>query len=145
MSTATYCTGCGTALPGGARFCGSCGVPAQARAASAPLAALPPAVEPIAAAAPAPAPAIHNTVVVVGAQKSVGVAILLTILFGPLGMFYSTVTGALVMLVVTFLAALVTFGLGILITWPICVIWGAIAASNHNAALVAQAGTVARV
>lgn len=71
--------------------------------------------------------------------KSVGIAIILTVLFGPLGMFYSTVSGAVIMLVVTFIAVFVTFGLGILVTWPICIIWGAMAASEYNKKLMAGA------
>ena len=40
------------------------------------------------------APYGSTTVVTVASPKSVGVAFLLTFLFGPLGMFYSTVSGA---------------------------------------------------
>ena len=79
-------------------------------------------------------------VVVVTPTKSVGIAILLTILFGPLGMFYSTVKGAIIMIVVSVILAVVTLGLGLLITWPASIIWGAVAANNHNKALVA--GTI---
>ncbi len=64
--------------------------------------------------------------------KSVGTAVLLAILFGPLGMFYSTVGGALIMLIISPLLAALTFGLSLFITWPICVIWAASAASGYN-------------
>jgi hypothetical protein len=69
-------------------------------------------------------------VVIVKSQKSVGVAIILSILFGPLGMFYSTVGGAIVMMVVNLLALLLTAGIGLIITWPIGIIWAAVAAKN---------------
>lgn len=75
-------------------------------------------------------------VVVVTPTKSAGVAILLTALFGPLGMFYSTITGAIVMIVVSLVVALFTLGFGLLLTWPICIIWAALAASSHNKKLV---------
>jgi len=65
-------------------------------------------------------------------SKSVGVAFILTFFFGPLGMLYSTVTGAIVMLIVSFFAGLFTLGVGLLFTWPICIIWGCIAASDSN-------------
>ena len=39
-----------------------------------------------------------TTVVTIAHPKSVGVALLLTLFFGPLGMLYSTVSGALIML-----------------------------------------------
>lgn len=51
-----------------------------------------------------------TTVVTVASPKSVGVAFLLTLLFGPLGMFYSTVSGALIMLGVFFVGGLL-FGI----------------------------------
>jgi hypothetical protein len=51
-----------------------------------------------------------TTVVTVASPKSVGVAFLLTLLFGPLGMFYSTVSGALIMLGV-FLVGGLLFGI----------------------------------
>jgi uncharacterized paraquat-inducible protein A len=71
-------------------------------------------------------------VVYVGKQKSVGTAIALAFLFGPLGMFYSTVSGALIMCVVTLFAMLATFGMALFVTAPICMIWAANAASEHN-------------
>jgi hypothetical protein len=74
--------------------------------------------------------------VIVTSSKSVGVAILLTFLFGPLGMFYSTVAGGLIMLLVSVSAAVLTLGLSVFITWPICIVWAAVAASNHKSARV---------
>lgn len=76
-------------------------------------------------------------VIVAVSPKNVGVAIILTVLFGPLGMFYSTVSGAIIMMVVTAIVFFFTLGFGLLLTWPICVIWGAVAASAHNKQLMA--------
>jgi hypothetical protein len=70
--------------------------------------------------------------VVVYPQKSMGVTIILTILFGPLGMFYSTIVGGVVMLIVSLLVAIFTLGVGLFITWPICIIWAAVATNSHN-------------
>lgn len=64
--------------------------------------------------------------------KSVGIAILLTVLLGPLGMLYSTVGGAVIMLIISVLLGIFTFGLSLFITWPICIIWSAIAADFYN-------------
>ena len=75
-------------------------------------------------------------VVVVTPTKSAGVAILLTVLFGPLGMFYSTIAGAIVMIVVSLLVGVVTLGIGLLLTWPVCIVWAAMAASSHNKKLL---------
>jgi hypothetical protein len=80
----------------------------------------------------------EQQVVVVAAPKNVGIAVLLTILFGPLGMFYSTIWGAVIMLVVSLLLGLVTAGFAVFVTWPICVIWGAIAADRHNKRLAGR-------
>ena len=72
--------------------------------------------------------------------KSVGVAFLLTLFFGPLGMFYSTVNGALIMTGALFVGAaivfLVTLGIGVLVwvplIWIISIIWGCKAASEQS-------------
>jgi len=74
----------------------------------------------------------QQVVVVVKPVKSAGVAIILTVLFGPLGMFYSTIAGGIIMTILSLLVALFTLGLGLIITWPICIIWGALAASSYN-------------
>jgi len=70
--------------------------------------------------------------VIVQSTKSVGTSALLAFLFGPLGLFYSTVTGGLVMLVVSFVVGFFTLGFGLLITWPACIVWAIIAANSYN-------------
>jgi hypothetical protein len=78
--------------------------------------------------------------VAVAPPKSLAAALLLTFFFGPLGLFYASVTGGVVMLLVTIVAAAFTFGVSVLVTWPICMIWAAIGTSNHNNRMVAGAG-----
>jgi hypothetical protein len=81
---------------------------------------------------------VGTQVVIVTPTKSVGISIILTVLFGPLGMFYSTVAGGLLMLMINlgvFAVGICTFGvgfLGFLLTWPICILWGALAVSSYN-------------
>lgn len=70
--------------------------------------------------------------VIVLPTKSVGLSLLLTILFGPLGMLYSTIGGGILMLIISILLGVFTFGWSALITWPICVIWGAMAVNGYN-------------
>jgi len=77
-----------------------------------------------------------NAVVVVP-TKSMGVGVLLSFLFGPIGMFYATIPGALIMLVVSIVVGLLTLGFGALLTWPICMIWSAVAVKSHNEKLLA--------
>lgn len=83
-------------------------------------------------AAPPPVAVQQTTVIQVGSQKSVAGAVLLAFFFGPLGMLYATVPGALIMFLISFLVAIATLGLGLLVTLPICAIWAGIAASSHN-------------
>ena len=106
-----------------------------------------------------------TTIYVAQAPKSVGVAFLLTFFFGCFGMFYSTTTGALVMIavaiglvaiafVVSFLLTVVTLGFGAfvfglapfvgLLTWPVSILWGCLAASSHNEKLRMQAQQAAQ-
>lgn len=75
-------------------------------------------------------------VVVVASTKSTGLSIALTFLFGPLGMLYSTVSGAIIMCIASAIVAFLTLGLGLLLTWPICIIWGYRATKTHNRKLL---------
>lgn len=68
--------------------------------------------------------------------KSVGVSLILTFLFGSLGMFYSTIAGAIIMIIAELIIGFFTLGIGLLITHPICMIWGAIAAHRYNQKLL---------
>ena len=74
--------------------------------------------------------------VVVTPTKSTGLAILLTVLFGPLGMFYSTIWGAIIMIPISAVVGILTVGFGLFVTWPICVIWAAVATSSYNKKLL---------
>lgn len=69
--------------------------------------------------------------------KSVGLAIVLTFFFGPIGMLYSTILGAITMLVVNIAALLLTAGLGLIVTWPVGIVWSALAAASHNKRVLA--------
>jgi hypothetical protein len=82
--------------------------------------------------APSPVAVQQTTVIQMGSQKSVVGAVLLALFFGPLGMLYATVSGALIMFGISFLVAIVTLGLGLLFIGPICAIWAGISASNYN-------------
>lgn len=81
---------------------------------------------------PAPAAPPATRVVVVGPQKSVGLAVLLAFFFGPLGMLYSTVAGAILFLLID----IVTLGFGLILTWPLGMLWAGLAASARNRQVV---------
>jgi hypothetical protein len=71
-------------------------------------------------------------------KKSMGVALLLTFFFGPLGLFYSSVIGGVVMLVFGGAIIVFTAGIGAVLVWPICMIWAGVATSAHNKRLLAS-------
>lgn len=122
------CPACSTQLCEEASFCSQCGRHVEAGAAAPTQAPPPPYAYSVAALPP----------YVYYPRKSVAAAIVLTIFFGPLGMFYSTVEGALIMCAVTFFAMFT--GIGLLIAWPACVIWGAMAAENYNQRMMYWSG-----
>ena len=74
-------------------------------------------------------------------DKSVGAALVLTFLFGPLGMLYSVAWwAALLMLlgaVVTGVLTFFVFGVGAGVFWAASMVWGAVAASNKHSTYLA--------
>jgi hypothetical protein len=86
---------------------------------------------------PAPVAVQQTTVIQVGTHKSVVGAALLAFLFGPLGMIYATIPGAVVMFFISIIIVIPTLGLGLLITIPIGTLWAALAANSHNKQLSA--------
>jgi hypothetical protein len=101
-------------------------------------AAGPVAVAPV--AAPAGQQIVVNTYVAQSASgggqapKSAALAFVLTFFFGPFGMFYSTVAGGAVMLLLDLILVPLTFGLILPILWPIQLVWAVVAANNANKA-----------
>ena len=75
--------------------------------------------------------------IVVVSTKSIGLAIALAFFFGPLGMLYSTIMGAVVMFFVCIPVVIFTAGFGLLLTIPACTIWAYLAAKSHNEKLLA--------
>lgn len=95
----------------------------------------------VGAAGPPPAPVAvqQTTVIQVGTHKSVVGAVLLALLFGPLGMLYATVSGAIVMFFISIIVAIPTLGLGLILTTPIGALWAGLAADSQNKRLQAVA------
>jgi hypothetical protein len=73
-----------------------------------------------------------QTKVVVVNQKSVGLAFLLAFLFGPLGLLYCSVVGALLLMVLGVLSFLVLPVFGLVVIWIISIIWAVVAATNSK-------------
>lgn len=65
-------------------------------------------------------------------RKSVLLSLVLTFFFGPFGMLYSTIPGALIMLVLYVALGIPTLGWAIAALHPIAMVWGAFAAHRAN-------------
>lgn len=110
------CARCNQPLSNNAQFCSVCG---------AAVTAAPPSIPP-------------TQVIVIPQPKSMLVSLLLTFFFGPLGMFYSTVSGAIIMCIVSIVGFIVTLGMAAAIIWPVSMVWGAVAVDKHNKMMVLQ-------
>ena len=84
--------------------------------------------------------AVQQTIVLVTSQKSVAFAFLLTFVFGPLGLLYASVPGALFMMVVAIFLGVVTFGLALIPVWLGSIIWAVVAVNRSNKRLFALHG-----
>lgn len=91
-----------------------------------------------------------NNYIVVKPTKSLGISILLTLLFGPIGLFYASITGGLIMTLLPVVLGVYLFlsvfsgdpfmffsSLGSLVIygvlgWIVCLIWAAISITNYN-------------
>ena len=90
-----------------------------------------------------------TNVVITKSLKSTGTSILLTLLFGSIGMFYSTIFGGLVMTFIVppvmiyllFAGKWIAFLVVALIYYPVCTIWGYNATKKYNTTLLSGADT----
>jgi hypothetical protein len=63
---------------------------------------------------------------------SVKLAVVLAVLFGPLGLFYASPVGGLFMTFVCMVVGVGTVGVGLLLAWPVCILWAYVAASSYQ-------------
>ena len=80
-------------------------------------------------AAPLPFPADHLEAP--PAPKSAVAAVLLAVLFGPVGLFYSSVAGGVFTLFLAVVLGLFTVGLGLVPVWILCGVWAYVAVHHH--------------
>ena len=82
-----------------------------------------------------------------------GGALLLTFLFGPLGLLYVSVWGAVLLFLLGLIVGVLTLGIGLIVIgpaviWPASMIWAAVGASNkhsrYQAWLVSRHGQAMR-
>ena len=72
------------------------------------------------------------------AAKSQGAGLTLTLLFGPLGLLYASVTWGLILFGIAFLVGLFTFGIGALLAWPVSILLSFILINGQNEQYVTQ-------
>jgi hypothetical protein len=78
-------------------------------------------------------PTIRNNAVIVSKPRSRRTAVVLALLLGPLGLFYTDPFGGFVMFV-TGLVALITFPVpGMIFTWFACIVWALVSVCKANA------------
>jgi uncharacterized membrane protein len=51
-------------------------------------------------------------------------------------MLYSTIWGAIIMGIIALVVGVLTLGIGLLVIWPICILWGALATNSYNVRLL---------
>ena len=70
-------------------------------------------------------------------------AIVLAFFFGPLGLLYASVKGAVIMFIISLVLAVLTLGVGLFIIIPmsniICAVIAAVSVNAHNASVIAGA------
>ena len=71
-------------------------------------------------------------------DRSVVLALVLTLFLGPLGLFYASVPGALVLIGLAAVGVVPTFGFVLIFVWPASIAWAAVAASNKHKAFRQQ-------
>ena len=65
-------------------------------------------------------------------KKSQPISFVLTFLFGPLGLFYSSVPAALGFLLAGLVFGALTAGFALLVIWPVSIITGFFTVHRHN-------------
>jgi len=121
-----FCDQCGSTSKDNEGFCKGCGARLAIPAPSTPqenTGSLNPSQP-----TPRPTTLLSSIDLVPLRSKSVWIAIFRTALFGPIGMLYSTVTGALVMAVASAVALIFASGRWLWVTWAVCIVWAALAA-----------------
>lgn len=77
--------------------------------------------------------------IIARSPKSLGLALILTLVLGPIGLLYATVSGGIIMIVVDTIFAVVgllTLGFSLFVTIPIvnfiCMIWAYVKVKKYN-------------
>ncbi|MCA0044655.1 hypothetical protein [Celeribacter litoreus] len=71
-------------------------------------------------------------VIVQEKPKSAIAALILSVLFGPLGLLYASVKGGIVMILVSLVVVPFSFGIGAPLVWLVSIIWALVAATSDT-------------
>lgn len=138
-----FCPSCGSETHNDAVICIKCGAGLEQFTNSQMTLATPQIIQHKPATPQKTTPNQTNNIVIMGSQKSTGTAFILTFLFGPLGLLYATTAGGIIMIFVSIIVGALTFGLGLIFTQIVCIIWAVVAVNNANqAALSKGAGLI---
>lgn len=74
----------------------------------------------------------EKTVILVKTEKSMGISIFLTIVFGPIGLFFASIVGGVAMCILSVIVGIATLGVGLPITWLMSILWGILSVSSYN-------------
>jgi len=74
----------------------------------------------------------NSNTVIVRSEKSVGLSLLLTFLFGGWGLMYVSVGLGIVLGLISLIAGVITFGISSIIIHPVCMIIGVIMTNSYN-------------
>ena len=89
-------------------------------------------------------PSTTVNVTIASPQKSMVAAILLTLFFGPLGLFYASITGGLIMLAayaVVLVLSFVTFGMATVLfplLWIVTIVWAVLGVQGKDQLVLTQ-------
>ena len=123
-----FCNECGSTSQDTEGFCRGCGARLRVAAPRAPQEKR--IAHTRSHPLPRPATSLPPVDLFPSTSKSVWTAIFRAALLGPIGMLYSTVTGALVMSVVSAIALIFAGGRWMWISWAACIVWAALAARD---------------
>lgn len=151
-NTKKFCMKCGAELEPDAVFCSSCGTKQDKGEAAGTVAANTPSMAPVVPMVTPPPQGFppqpqgyqqqpmysqpQPQMIIAQSPKSMGLALILSFLFGPLGLLYATVKGGLIMICVAVVLIPLTLGFGYFITVPVSMAWAYSAVEKYNRQLM---------
>lgn len=68
--------------------------------------------------------------------KSVAVALLFSVILGPIGLLYASTLGGIIMIVLGFITVCSKYPIPVILVWLISCIWSVIAVNRYNRRIV---------